>query len=253
MYVGFIRWETKRGCPFECAFCQHKDSYRHRLQCNSERISEEQKWMGESGINDISIVDPIYNSGGSIYLQNLFGFLKYGYSGRLNMQARFEMINSGFLNICTKLQEHGVQVELEFGVQTIIKKESMIIKRMNNLKKLVSASEELRARNIPFEVSLIYGLPEQTLESFVSSLEWVKTFVKPTSIRAWPLMLLRGTPLHDMKTVFQMHEKILNENLEELDQTRQYNGIPHVVESSSFSETTWDKMKSLALHINTTE
>ena len=26
----FIRWETTRGCPFSCAFCQHRDSYSSR-------------------------------------------------------------------------------------------------------------------------------------------------------------------------------------------------------------------------------
>ncbi len=251
IYEGFIRWETKRGCPFECAFCQHKDSYKKRLQCSPLRISEEQKWITTNQINDISIVDPIYNSGGPEYLKNLSGFLDHGYKGRLNMQARFEMINPEFMRLCSALQENGAQVELEFGIQTINTKESKIIRRINNIKKVVSASEELHARKIPFEVSLIYGLPEQNFESFQASVEWVKTFIQPTRIRAWPLMLLKGTPLYDMKSIYKMREKVLDENLEEVDTTRQYKGIPHVVESSSFTDSTWDKMKSLAISINT--
>ncbi|ODM99751.1 hypothetical protein Ocin01_06922 [Orchesella cincta] len=250
-HSGFVRWETKRGCPFECAFCQHKDSYEKRLKCSPSRITDEQTWIVQNQIKDISIVDPIFNSGGQEeYLQTLNGFLKFGYTGRLNMQARFEMIKAPFLQLCSQLQENGVQVELEFGIQTIIKKESQVIRRMNNLKAVVKSANELHARSIPFEVSLIYGLPEQTLDSFRSSLEWVKTFVKPTVIRAWPLMLLKGTSLYDMKNVYNLREKMLDEDLEELDKSRQYKGIPHVVESSSFTETEWDQMKSVALSIN---
>lgn len=249
-FAGFIRWETKRGCPFDCAFCQHKDSYDKRLKCDSKRISEEQHWITKNKINDISVVDPIFNSGGEDYLRTLQGFLDVGYRGRLNVQARFEMVKPAFLDLCTLLQANGVNVELEFGVQTIIKSESQIIKRLNNLKRITPVAEELRARNIPFEVFLIYGLPQQTLDSFQSSIEWVQTFVKPGSIKAWPLMLLKGTPLYDKKDEYRLREKILDENLEELDQSRQYKGIPHVVESSTFTETVWNEMRKLAICIN---
>lgn len=206
----------------------------------------------KQGIHDISVVDPIFNSGGAEhYMETLQGFLRSGYGGRLNLQARFEMIQPSFLQLCTQLREAtGANIELEFGIQTVIRNESKVIKRANNLKRVTDSALKLHEREIPFEVSLIYGLPGQTLDSFQSSLDWVKMFLKPKSIRAWPLMLLKGTALYDMKSQYNLKEKVLDEDLEELDPTRQYKGIPHVVESSSFSEPSWNQMKRIALAVN---
>ena len=48
------------------------------------------------------------------------------------------------------------------------------------------------------QVSLIYGLPAQTLASFRASIDFCRAASAPV-IRAFPLMLLRGTPLYDLK------------------------------------------------------
>ena len=44
------------------------------------------------------------------------------------------------------------------------------------------------------QVITIYGLPNQTLGTFEASVEWCLRRGVPR-VRAWPLMLLRGTPL----------------------------------------------------------
>ena len=53
----------------------------------------------------------------------------------------------------------------------------------------------MRERGIEFEISLIYGLPRQTLDSFRESLDWAHS-TGATRVAAYPLMLLRGTEMH---------------------------------------------------------
>jgi radical SAM superfamily enzyme YgiQ (UPF0313 family) len=241
--------ETKRGCPFTCAFCQHKDSYEKRLKCNEARIEKEIQAMVAQGITDVLIVDPIFNSGNN-YQAVLQGFLRHGFKGRLSLQSRFEMVREDYLDLCLQLLSSGVQLELEIGIQTVMPTESKVIRRKNNLKKVVQIGERLKGYGIPFEVSLIYGLPLQTLDSFCETVDWVREFLKPDLLHAWPLMLLKGTEMYDLKDEFGLVEKYLDEDLEEIDERRQYAGIPHVVQSSSFTETEWHKMKKLALTLS---
>jgi len=94
--------------------------------------------------------------------------------------------------------------------------------------------QELKKRNISYEVSLIYGLPSQTLQSFTKSIEFLRKN-GCNNIKAFPLMLLKGTELYLEKKKYKMEEKIINEF-----------DIPVVVKSDSFTEDDWYKMKEKA-------
>ena len=89
-------------------------------------------------------------------------------------------------------------VTLEFGLQTIHKNEMKLINRMNNLKKVEAAVNECKVNGINVELSIIYGLPTQTLDSFTETVEYCVN-LQPDVLHAFPLMLLRGTELYDRK------------------------------------------------------
>ncbi len=62
-------------------------------------------------------------------------------------------------------------------------------------------------------------------------------------IYAFPLMLLRGTPLHAMKKMLNLTESS-DINLEKIN--RLQTDIPHVISSYSFTFDDWKKMADLA-------
>jgi coproporphyrinogen III oxidase-like Fe-S oxidoreductase len=146
---------------------------------------------------------------------------------QVSLQCRFEMVTPAFLDAL-----EGLNVQLEFGLQTVIPEEYKAIGRPNNLRKVEHVVHELHRRDLDFEVSLIYGLPHQTLDSFKRSIEWCENNGIPR-LRAWPLMLLRGTPLYDQKHQFGFKESI--------DQR-----IPIVIASDSFTEDEYRSMADLA-------
>jgi radical SAM superfamily enzyme len=162
------------------------------------------------------------------------------YEGKIALQCRPEAVNTKFLDAVEKVKG---KVVLEFGMQTIHKEESRLIERPIGLRKTNRVTQECWQRGIPFEISLIYGLPNQTLQSFQESLNWANQR-GAASVEAWPLMLLRGTALYKRKDELGLVEGILDEPDDEI---RVETSIPHVVASPSFSEEDWRSMRALAM------
>lgn len=223
----FMRWETQRGCIYACSFCQHREAGA-RLKgrtLSRGRVADEIEAMVSGGVEDIAVLDPIFNTNpdAGVILRR---FAELGYRGRLSLQSRFELLDDDFLDACGSLD-----VRLEFGLQTVQSSEMKAVRRINHLQKVERAIERLNARGLPFEVSLIYGLPTQTLASFEDTVRWCQERGVPV-IRAFPLMLLRGTGLDRERGRWGLVEST--------------DTIPVVVESNSFTRAEWEQMRDLA-------
>jgi histone acetyltransferase (RNA polymerase elongator complex component) len=131
-----------------------------------------------------------------------------------------------------------LDTRLEFGLQTIHAAEGAAIERKNEIEKVDRALAEVRRRDIPHEVSLIFGLPEQTLGSFLDSVRWCLERRVPV-IKAFPLMLLRGTPLEQTRHRWGLRERGTS--------------MPIVVASNSFDEHDWAQMARIAEALAKTE
>lgn len=224
-----IRWETQRGCPFKCTFCQHREPGNRLVhQCfDVPRLEREIALFAAHGVERISVLDPIIHTNPAHAISVMSKVKAADLSAKLALQCRFETCSTDFLNSL-----EGLDVTLEFGLQTVIEAEYKAIKRLNKMAIVSKKIRELQERQIDFEVSLIYGLPNQTLESFRASVDWCKQKGIPR-VRAWPLMLLRGTPLYDQKAHFGY-----------IESTGQ--SIPIAIASNSFSEQDHAEMTAIA-------
>jgi hypothetical protein len=143
------------------------------------------------------------------------------------------MVDEAFLDTVQKLN-----VTLEFGLQSIHKREYMAVGRPNNMAKIEQVLREVQRRQIKNEVSLIYALPEQTLKSFQDSVIWCLSLGIPV-IKAFPLLLLRGTELERQKEQWSF---VVKEG-----------DLPMVVSSNSFSSSDWQEMELIANALSQTE
>ena len=224
----FVRWETLRGCAYQCSFCQHREPgerwSRHEL--GEGRLRSELDLFRAGGVERIAVLDPIFHGRRDGGLPLLHHAREIGLTAELSLQCRFEGITDEFLDGLA-----GLNVRLEFGMQTLHADEAKAIHRPNNVQRIAAVIEKLHRRGIPFEVSLIYGLPLQTLESFRASVEWCLARRVP-AVRAFPLMLLRGTPLEAERSRWGFVES--------------GGPIPIVLSSDSFTAEEHDAMTAIA-------
>ena len=242
----FIRWETQRGCSFNCSFCQYKEVEKlKRRYLNKDRVMQEAKWIASHKIiRDIHVVDAIFNSGPN-YIDVLKTLSNGSYNGKISLQTRIEMITDEFIESVNNLNKTGMVV-LECGLQTSNLEEQKYIERPTNIRRIKSQIEKVLKYGIEVEVSLIFGLPGQTLGSFKKSIEFCRQLGIPV-IQAFPLTLYRGTQLwHKRKELglISAREAVhnsFNRIQEEMD---------YVIESPSFSYFDWQEMIKIADYLS---
>ena len=224
----FVRWETQRGCSFSCSFCQHREAgvRRSRARMGAYRLRREMAAFRDARTGRVTALDPIFNTDTGRAARLLDEFRRSVPDARLSLQCRFEMADDAFLDAAGT-----VDAVLEFGLQTIHDDEAQAVGRPNHMKKVEDVMHGLNARGIPYEVSLIYGLPLQTPGRFQASIDWLRERGAP-KIRAWPLMLLRGTDLYYQRGRWGYVESD--------------GRIPIVIESDSFSRDDHAEMERIA-------
>jgi radical SAM superfamily enzyme YgiQ (UPF0313 family) len=230
---AMVRLETKRGCPYHCAFCAHRDLSSERVHPFAlHRIFREIAFLATRRVKRINIIDPVFNYGNDC-LAILERFVETGCKSTLTLQTRLEHIRgkSGerFLGLVKQLGAC-----LEVGVQSLQPDECTAIDRKQDPAMVRSGLRKLADLGIAHQVSLIYGLPNQTLASFQESVSFVRE-AGCTDITAFPLMLLRGTPLEAEKARWNLQETLEGEFQ-----------LPTVTASNSFSRADWEAMRALA-------
>ena len=230
----FIRWETQRGCSFRCSFCQHKEAGMRlvRRELDEARIMAEIDLFCRSGVEEIAVLDPIFNMG-PLAKSILQRFIDNGFTGKLALQCRAEMCDDEFLEMASNLD-----VKFEFGLQTIHPEESKAVNRPNNMPKVNEVFNKMNSMGLGYEVSIIFGLPNQTLSSFQETVDWCLRKKVPV-IKAFPLMLLRGTEVEQRKKEWGLVESD--------------GSMPVVLESDTFSQDDWHRMFEISELLEETE
>ncbi len=173
-------WETDRGCPFSCTFCDWGGADVTKISKFAvERLYEELKWMSRNRIFYIYGADANFG----IFYDRDFAIaerladlcMKTGY-------PKFLMINwtknshEKIVAIADVLRRGGVQTNVTLAVQSFHHETLKAIKRVNikpeGLVKLKSAFHD---RNLSTYTELILGLPEETYPIFVAGLNQAMT------------------------------------------------------------------------------
>lgn len=185
-------WETSRGCPFSCSYCDWGSSTMSKVrQFDMKRINDEIEWFAKSGVmvvfsvdsnfgmfkSDVDITDSLVRN------KERYGFPQwFVYSNAKNVPERT-------VEITRKVVGAGLETAHTLSIQHSSLEVLEATDRKNiSIDKQIHVVRELQSDGIPISVQLILGLPLDT------PVLWRKTF---TDLMEWGI--------HDGYTVTNYH------------------------------------------------
>ena len=166
--------ESARGCPFSCTFCEIGERYYVKVKKNYAKIKKEIDWITDNEIEYITDA----NSNFGLYHKpdkDLAEYVRdkkkecgYPHAYRVTwVKGKADKV----LDIAKILEEAQVQKGMTIALQSMNQKVLDAILRKNvdggKLKEFVEVYE---GNNISSYVELIWGLPEETIESFINGI-----------------------------------------------------------------------------------
>ncbi|MDR2686186.1 MAG: cobalamin-dependent protein [Oscillospiraceae bacterium] len=190
-------WETNRGCPYHCAYCdwgQHKAKVR---PFPTERLLAEIEWMSENRVSFVYCADANFG-----ILERDEGFLdalaaardRTGFPRMFDVNTT-KIFDERTFRITEKLNRSGLdKTGASFAVQSLSPTALHNIGRKNiddgTLSEWIRRCRQAGYRT---HTDLIIGLPGETLHSFCAGVEKLFTLGQHEGIRYFPCNILPNT------------------------------------------------------------
>jgi len=200
-------WETNRGCPYQCTFCDWGSATFTKLRkFSDERLFKEIEWFGENKIVFIDCCDANFG----IYQERDFRLAQKLKEMTLKTKHLDKMAVSWAKNssqkiipIAKELQDANILGAVTLAVQSLDQETLKIIKRANiKFDKFSDLTTDFRKNEIPTYSEVIRGLPGETLESFKIGLE-ILLNTSIGSVNIYHDMVLPNAPMNEPSYIKQ--------------------------------------------------
>lgn len=189
----FAYYETSRGCPGSCGFCQSGGGGALRRK-DLRRVERELAAIAGSGFRgELRFLDRTANERDDRFAALLALLSRFAGSFE---RCQFE-VDPRLLSAAQgeALRAHGAPpVRLEIGLQTAVDAENRAVGRVQDSAAALERIGALVRGGVECHIDLLAGLPGQTMASARASLD-AALALAPHSVQLWPLKVLPGTPL----------------------------------------------------------
>ena len=164
-------WETNRGCPYGCAYCDWGFSNSKKIRAfDNKRLQAEIEWFGNNKISFILGADSNFGIlPRDLDLANRLAQKKAetkGYPGKYRVSYA-KNSDDRVLQIAKILHSQKLDKGISLSVQSMDDNTLKIIKRQNiKIESLANYLKKYQMEGIPTYTELILGLPGETYESF---------------------------------------------------------------------------------------
>ena len=199
-YTGQL-WELSRGCPFTCDFCFESRGGSGSRRVPMARIEAELQLFEQCLVSQNFVLDPTFN----YYKKEAKEILRLIQESAAGIHFFFE-IRSEFLDKELARLFASIKCTLQIGLQSarreVLKNIGRTMDREDFQRKILLLHEA----GATYGFDLIYGLPGDTLEGFLESLDFAMGLA-PNHLDIFRLSVLPGTRLMETAGGFQLRHQ----------------------------------------------
>ncbi|MGO8988456.1 MAG: elongator complex protein 3 [bacterium] len=187
------------GCRERCLFCNQRtaaeglpspSSVRNFIEASLPGIPHDKKNREKQVAFYGGSFTAIHRDDQVRYLKEVQPFLASGLIGSIRVSTRPDALDAETLSL---LKEYGVNT-IEVGVQSMIDEVLTLANRDHCAKNTIDAVFRLKSGNFEVGLQLMIGLPGDTCDRFLHTLDQVVE-LKPDFVRIHPTLVLKGAPL----------------------------------------------------------
>ena len=241
-------WETNRGCPYRCAFCDWAQQKARVRRFPMERLAAEIEWMSANRIDYLMCSDAnfgILERDEDILDMLAAAHRRTGYP-RTCITQTTKYINERIYRIFDKLSDSGLDSRgPNLAVQSLTPEVLRNIGRENLGDALLARwMGRFRRAGHRTHTDLILGLPGETLQSYCAGVEKLFELGQHEGIVHYPCSLLPNAPMADPayreKHGIRTARKIFKEVMEGAPEAGQINEfIDVVIETAAMPHEDW--------------
>lgn len=170
-------WETNRGCPFQCSFCDWGGLIQTRVyQFALDRVLAEIEWFGQTGVADIFCADANFGMlARDLEIAQHMAICKQRYGAPHLFQTQMaKNVKLRNLEIQRLLADSGLNPVPAISLQSLHPETLKAIRRQNISTERFQEVQQYCQRNGIFSYSdLILGLPGESYDSFADGVSEV--------------------------------------------------------------------------------
>ena len=162
---------TSRGCPHHCIYCYTPHAFKHKVSFHSvDRVIEEIRWIKKKGVRRLWFADPNISFKPARLIELLDRMLAEGLESEMWLQTRADLVNP---EVMKKMKRAGVS-NIAFGLESASERVLEKLGKNISIHNLVHAISLAQAEGIEVELFTIFGLPYETFEDALKTLEFVE-------------------------------------------------------------------------------
>ena len=200
-----VTWESLRGCPYHCAFCDIGESYWNKLTLfDMERCRAEIEWMGKNRIEYVSVCDSNWGLlDRDIELTQcvLDAKEKYGYPmwfdatwAKNNVDRNFEIA------MMNKNASVNIFKGVTFAMQSFNDPTLSASERFNiNDAQVAEYLDKYKEEGIPTYSELIWPMPEETYDSLKNNVQRLIDLGQDSYLMIHPLVITYNATMGSKK------------------------------------------------------
>ena len=197
----FATIETSRGCAIGCAYCSFPrgKSVRYR---SLDRVFEDLRRLKKLSVKEVYFTDGVLTLDAK-RVGKIFDFFLTEYQDcRFTIEVKLDNLPAKLWDAVRELVAQG-RIQFGIGIQTTNLETLNRLGRKTNLERYKRTAAAVLSENMVTRQDIIYGLPGDTLDDFISSLDATFEMSTPsTRVSAYHLSVLPGTPLRKKANEF---------------------------------------------------